>query len=140
MEFFLNVFTEVSEFSDKNICLYSKRIQTCHLLCKRPGCYHSASKTHVGDRIFKLRPIYASVIFNFPKFAEFSEISALFRKISILNSSYQPVKTLGYTVCSVWESFLLTGSFVIPLTGSGSCNRLCESIIDRVRTFYVPWL
>ena len=28
MEFFLNVF---SEFSDKNICHYSKRAQTCHL-------------------------------------------------------------------------------------------------------------
>ena len=31
----------------KNICLYSKRSQTCHHLCERQGCYHSASKTHV---------------------------------------------------------------------------------------------
>ena len=29
MEFFLNVFTECAAFSDKNICLYSKRAQTC---------------------------------------------------------------------------------------------------------------
>ena len=42
-----------TEFSDKNICHSRKRARTCHLLCKRPGYYHSASKTHVRDRIFK---------------------------------------------------------------------------------------
>ena len=46
IEFFQN------EFSDKNICHYSNRTLTCHLLCKRPGCYHSTSRTHVRDRIF----------------------------------------------------------------------------------------
>ena len=61
LEFFLNVFIE---FSDKDICHYSKRTQTCHLLCKRPGCYHSASKIHVRDRIFKLSPIHASLIYQ----------------------------------------------------------------------------
>ena len=45
-------------------------------------CYHSASKTHVRNRIFKLSPIHASVIFRFPEFAEFSKNSALFRKNS----------------------------------------------------------
>ena len=30
--FSLNVFTEFSAFSDKNICHYSKRVQTCHLM------------------------------------------------------------------------------------------------------------
>ena len=34
-----------TKFSDKNICHYSKRTWICHLLCKRPGCYHSTSKT-----------------------------------------------------------------------------------------------
>ena len=29
-EFSLNVFTEFTEFSDKNICHYNKRAQTCH--------------------------------------------------------------------------------------------------------------
>ena len=33
----------------KNICHYSKRARTCHLLCKRPECYHSASKTHMWE-------------------------------------------------------------------------------------------
>ena len=41
-----------------------KGLEFCHLLCKRPGCYHSTNKTHVRDRIFKLSPIHASVQFN----------------------------------------------------------------------------
>ena len=53
-----------AEFSDKNICHYSKTAWTCHLLCKRPGCHHSASKTHVRDKVFKLTPIHASVIYQ----------------------------------------------------------------------------
>ena len=44
-----------------------------HLLCKRPICYDSTSTTHVRDRNFKLRPIHASMIIIFPKFAKFSE-------------------------------------------------------------------
>ena len=52
------------EFSDKNICHYSKRARTCHLLWERPGYYHSISKTHMRDRIFKLSPIYSSVIYQ----------------------------------------------------------------------------
>ena len=43
-----------------------KRARTCHLLCKKPGFYHSASKTHVGDRIFKLNSIHTSVIYQIP--------------------------------------------------------------------------
>ena len=31
IEFSLTVFTEFREFSDKNICYSSKRVQTCHL-------------------------------------------------------------------------------------------------------------
>ena len=38
-----------------------------HLLCKRPWCYHSASKTHVRDGILKFSPIYASVIYQIPR-------------------------------------------------------------------------
>ena len=42
----------------KNIYHNSKRLQTCNLLCEKPGCYHSASKTHVRDRILKLIPMH----------------------------------------------------------------------------------
>ena len=67
-----------TEFSDKKI-VYSKRTRTCHLLCNRPECYHSASKTHMRDRIFKSSPNHASMIIRFP---EFSESSTPFRKNS----------------------------------------------------------
>ena len=48
-----------------------------HLLCKRPACYHSASETHVRDKIFKLSQIQASVIScsRFPEFAEFTDFN-----------------------------------------------------------------
>ena len=44
----------------------SKRARICHLLFKRPGCYHSDSKTNVKDTIFKLNPIHASAFFQIP--------------------------------------------------------------------------
>ena len=62
--FSLNVFTEFAEFSNKNICHYSKRAQTCHLLCKRPGCCHNSSKTRMRDRILVISPIHASMIYQ----------------------------------------------------------------------------
>ena len=54
------------EFSDKNIFHYSTRAQSCHLLCKRIGCYYRTSKTDVRDNIFKLSLIYALVINQIP--------------------------------------------------------------------------
>ena len=53
-EFSLNVFTEFSKFNDKKYVVF------------RPGCFHSASKTQVIDRIFKLTSIHASVIYQIP--------------------------------------------------------------------------
>ena len=58
---FLNAMISVTK-----IFVITVRAWTCHLLCKRPGCYHSTSKTHVRDRIFKLRPMHASVIYHIP--------------------------------------------------------------------------
>ena len=82
MEFFLNVFHWIQRIQwQKNYDI--KRTRTWHLLCKRPGCYHSSSKTHVRDWIFKLTPIHASVIISFSEFTEFSESSDSLRKNSI---------------------------------------------------------
>ena len=39
-----------------------------HLLCKRPGWYHCSSKIYVRDWVFKLSPIYASLIHQIPWF------------------------------------------------------------------------
>ena len=79
IEFALNVFLEFAGFSDKNICHYNKRVWTHNLLCQRQGCYHSASKTHVRDRIFKLTPIHASVIYQIPWIRWIHWISIHFR-------------------------------------------------------------
>ena len=52
-------------------CHYSKRARNwplSHLLCKRPGCYHTASKTHVRDSIFEFSLIHTSVVISFPEF------------------------------------------------------------------------
>ena len=54
-----------------------------HLLCERPACQHSASLTHVRDRIFKLSLIHASVI-----------LSAY---LNLLNSAKIPFIYLGKT-------------------------------------------
>ena len=43
-----------------------KWTRTCHVLCKRPGCNHITSKTHVRNTIFNLSPIHASVIYHIP--------------------------------------------------------------------------
>ena len=48
-----------------------KRARTWQFLCKTRGCFHSAGKTHVRDRIFRLTPIHASMIYQIPDFTEF---------------------------------------------------------------------
>ena len=66
---FPKCFTEFSEFCDKNICHKSKRARTGHSAtsCVRdqmlPQCQQD---TCVRDRIFKLSPIHASVIYQIP--------------------------------------------------------------------------
>ena len=59
IEFSLNVFTDFAELSDKNICYYSKRAQMCH-----PAT--SYTRNQVRERIFKLSPIHASMIYQIP--------------------------------------------------------------------------
>ena len=44
------VFSKCFQFSDKK---YYQISRTCHILCKRPRCHHSASKTQIAARIFK---------------------------------------------------------------------------------------
>ena len=59
-EFPLNVFTVTKNFYSENI------IRTCHFLSKIPRCYNSISKTQVAERIFKLSPSHAPVIYQIP--------------------------------------------------------------------------
>ena len=79
IDIFLNVFIEFTEFNDKNISHYIKRVQTCHFLCERPICYHNASKAHVNA-------------IRFPEFTEFNESCTPFRKNSNISLVSFPVK------------------------------------------------
>ena len=54
-------FTEFSEFIDK--IFVKSESQILYLLHKRPRWYHSAMKTQLTERIFKLNPIHALVIY-----------------------------------------------------------------------------
>ena len=96
IEFSLNVCTEFAEFSDKNIFQYSKMAWTYHLLCKRPGCYHSTSKTHMRARIFKLTIIHASVIYQNPWIHRIQWIPVPFRENSNVWIRYIYVFNLKY--------------------------------------------
>ena len=56
------------------VILVIKRAWSCHVLCKRPGCYHSDQQDICEQRmIFKLGPILASVIYWIFGFSEFCE-------------------------------------------------------------------
>ena len=59
---------------------YINIIRTYHFLCKRPGCYHSNSRTQVAKRTFKLSPIQASVIYQIPSIRRIHWILDLFRE------------------------------------------------------------
>ena len=56
LQFSLNVF--FTEFSGKKYFIL-RRLRTCHIMYKRPRCYHSTSKTQAAERIFKLSLIHA---------------------------------------------------------------------------------
>ena len=90
MKFFLNVFSEFAEFSDKKLSLQQKDSNPSHLLCERPACYHSACTTHVRDRIFKYSSIHASVIYLIPWIHWIQWKCLLYRK----NSNAHPVSSI----------------------------------------------
>ena len=43
-------------------CVFEPSISS--VTCNKPACYHSARKTHVRNRIFRLSPIHASVTYQ----------------------------------------------------------------------------
>ena len=69
------------KFSDKKNCHYSKRALTCNILWKRPGCYHSTSKTHETG---SLSPIHTSVIYQIQWIRWIQWMSVPFRENSIV--------------------------------------------------------
>ena len=87
LEFFLNVFTEFSEFRDKNIWHYSKRSRTCHpaISCVRDQDVTTVPARHMwGTGSLSWSQFMLQWFISFNEFAEFNESSALFRKNSIM--------------------------------------------------------
>ena len=82
IEFFLNVVTEFAEFSDKNICHYSKRAQTCH---PATSCVRDQDATTAPAR--QLSPIHASVIYQIPWIRWIQWIPVPFRENSNVTSA-----------------------------------------------------
>ena len=67
IEFSLNVFTEFSEFSDKNIIILKYCwVQTHYLLCEKQRLYHCATDTQLTEKTVKLE-------FFLNAFTEFSD-------------------------------------------------------------------
>ena len=67
-EFSLNVFTE---FSDKMFCKKMLFEPATSCVRDKDDRSHISSKIQVKERIFKLIPIHASLIYQIPEFAEF---------------------------------------------------------------------
>ena len=97
-EYFLNVFTEFLE-----IKLYFKKfIQTC---VKRARCYHSGCKIQVTERICKLIPPHASVIYQI---LWNHWISDLCRKNSLAKKYQDKTRVIRYRIIFIeinWRSF-----------------------------------
>ena len=122
-----------TEFSDKNICYYSERARTCHLLCWNQGCYHFNSQTHVRNRIFKMTPILASLIYQIPWIRWMQWIPVPFRENSIENIHHRSLAitqtTMQPQLCRRWIEYkcratVLTGGLVRFIGKSCTVNTL----------------
>ena len=111
---FPKCFPEFAELGDKNICHHSKRAWTYHLLCKRSGCCHSGSVTHVTDIIFKKTPILTSVIYQIPRihwiFVQFRENSNVLTWCSFFSK--------------IWQNHILVQGSELPLENAAHCITL----------------
>ena len=116
-----------------------------HIVCKRPGCYHSTSKTRVRDRIFKLNPIYASVIYQIPWIRWIQWIPVPFRENSVGLQHHSAVlgsrlnlenshKTISETfkVDSHTRCCLLVMGFGNQTKISKHWHQLCILVVDTV--------
>ena len=124
---FMGVFPKCfTEFSDKNICHYSKRAWTCNLLCKRPGFYHNAHKTHVRDGIFKLTLIHALVI---------CQITWIHWKCSLFNAQF---------LLHSWEAgpsrviSLQQAKWIVPLASSLGFRRCVPTYFQELKQHQTP--
>ena len=96
-----------------------KSARPCYLFCKRPGCYHSASKIHASDRNFKLSPIHVS----FRKNSNVSKTSINFHCNRIFHFSIK---------------FLLSSTFSVCGTSLQRLDVICNKCFRKIR-FVHQW-
>ena len=94
----------------QKILYFKKIIQTCHLLCERPRCYHSANTTQVARRILKFSLIHALVIYQIPWICWIHWISYPFSENSIImdgvfcryqSTNCTPVLSVGFNMPAI---------------------------------------
>ena len=119
----LNSVNSVSKIN----CHYSKRFWTCHLKWNRPGCSHSANKTHVRDRDFKLTPIHALVIYQIPWIhwipVSFTENSIDVSQLTCLSKENHCFKVYNVVSISYSCDSSLTNKFIHVNTSADSTVR-----------------
>ena len=107
-----------------------KRAQTCRFLHGRRGCCHGTDKTHVRDRIFKLSPIHASVIYQIPWNQWIQWIQWKF--CSIKEKLHYYYFTASYRILSIKRSKLLNSVtlFIKGQTVQGDGKWRCRCAIQ----------
>ena len=127
------IFPKYFHWIQWNICHYSKRARICHLLCKRLGCYHHASKTHARDRIFKLSPVHSSVIHQIPWIRWIVSSIVSVRKIAVAIASCEHTFTTKFpwklrALTRVWGFW--AGTILLAVRGKLSRNYPSKMVIE----------
>ena len=132
------------------ILYFKKIIRISYLMCKRPRCYHSASKTQVAERIFKLTPVHATVIYQILWIRWIPWISYPLREYSIFCSGSNCslfrctcASQVGgeVTFCSVilfCQWLIITGFDGILFTSFSRFSFLCLSYLEAVLSWCIP--
>ena len=110
-----------------------KRARNCHLLCKRPGCCHSPSETHVRDMILKLSTIHASVVYQIPR-NSIKSIDYAYRSRKLDQSRYingiRFMRSAFNLISVCMEGFYASGITCLPCDKGSFNNQLNETTCD----------
>ena len=106
-----------------------KRVRTCYLLCKTPGYYHSTSKTHMSDQIFKLSPIRASVIYQIP-LKSLNSLNSMKVLFHLGKSSIYPYNTCRCGFKNLREEGPRNAKSVVPPSSAILFSQLSHASIE----------
>ena len=117
-----------------------KRLKATTCCVRDQASYHNASKTHVRDRIFKLSPIHASVIYQIPWIRWIHWIPAPFRENSIVSMvMLAVVPENGHRTHSFSLRFVTIASIIFENTNTDvdyKCKRVLKSCYSRAPVGY----